>query len=775
MRVLIFHGYLLRGTGSNVYNAQLAAALARLGHEVHLLCQDHPRSPGRRRGTGTALRVRATGADVYRPDIGVCCRSTWPTATRASRPSPSPSSPRRSSSTTSPPTSPPCARWPSACGPTSALANHLVMGPAILARGLGGGVPYAVKIHGSALEYTVKPHPERFLPVRPRGAGAARAACSSARGTPRRACGRRWATRHCPSAPGSGRRASTSRSSVRARASEAAAGLDAPGRAGCAAAAAAARSGALVRAATTREAARALARVDASAQRPPGRLRGQADRLQGRRPAAGRLAAGARSACPTRRLVVVGFGAYRDGLRALLAALAAGDLDAARALAEAGRAPRAARAAPLRHARWRSSTAWRRTRRARALPGGRRGHGRARRPHRAPRARRAGRRCCRPARRWSSRARSPRPSAWWPPRRPRAGRCRSSAEHSGPGRGQRGARRPARRPRRRAWLSFPRRHRAVEDLAERVVGLAGRARPTCATRTRTALVAAARERCSWEGVATGVIAAAQGRLGDLPSPLTDRVPTRIERSRRPHLPPPAGAASPSSRAPRRWPGSPAARPSRATPDLVNGKKLFVEQVRVAATSSPAPAPRGRPARTSTRPSIARCTDGFAPRRDPRRGRQADPLSQPSTGVMPAKLVTGQRRLRRRRVRRRRRRPDGQGHGRRWPPPSGGAAEAAGPGQERRAGDPGRSQRPAALRLQERRRRRRVRWTSSCPTSRHASTTSPSRATASTPRARSGANGDVSEFKVNLKPGKYTFLCTVPGHAQAGMKGTLTVK
>jgi hypothetical protein len=40
MRILIFHGYLLRGTGSNVYNASLVTALARLGHEVHLLCQD---------------------------------------------------------------------------------------------------------------------------------------------------------------------------------------------------------------------------------------------------------------------------------------------------------------------------------------------------------------------------------------------------------------------------------------------------------------------------------------------------------------------------------------------------------------------------------------------------------------------------------------------------------------------------------------------------------------------------------------------------------------
>src|SRR3954451_336362 len=40
VRILIFHGYLLRGTGSNVYNAALVTALPKRGHEVHLLCQD---------------------------------------------------------------------------------------------------------------------------------------------------------------------------------------------------------------------------------------------------------------------------------------------------------------------------------------------------------------------------------------------------------------------------------------------------------------------------------------------------------------------------------------------------------------------------------------------------------------------------------------------------------------------------------------------------------------------------------------------------------------
>ena len=66
--------------------------------------------------------------------------------------------------------------------PDVALANHLVMGPVILAR--ADVAPYAVKIHGSALEYTVKPHPERFLPYALEGIRPARAACWWARTTP---------------------------------------------------------------------------------------------------------------------------------------------------------------------------------------------------------------------------------------------------------------------------------------------------------------------------------------------------------------------------------------------------------------------------------------------------------------------------------------------------------------------------------------------------------------------------------------------------------------
>ena len=56
MRILVFHGYMLRGTGSNIYNVNLARALAKLGHEVHLLCQDR--------------ETKIEGVEIHNPDIG---------------------------------------------------------------------------------------------------------------------------------------------------------------------------------------------------------------------------------------------------------------------------------------------------------------------------------------------------------------------------------------------------------------------------------------------------------------------------------------------------------------------------------------------------------------------------------------------------------------------------------------------------------------------------------------------------------------------------------
>jgi plastocyanin len=43
------------------------------------------------------------------------------------------------------------------------------------------------------------------------------------------------------------------------------------------------------------------------------------------------------------------------------------------------------------------------------------------------------------------------------------------------------------------------------------------------------------------------------------------------------------------------------------------------------------------------------------------------------------------------------------------------------------------------------------------------------------KGKTVSGGGVSTVSVNLKPGTYTFYCSLPGHRAAGMQGTLTVK
>jgi glycosyltransferase involved in cell wall biosynthesis len=153
MKVLIFHGYLLRGTGSNIYNANLAPALARLGHEVHLLCQDR--------------EVEIEGVQIHNPDIGgllpVYVKDPYEGFEVKAFPELSEAEIDRYLEAN---VAAVRAVAEAAGGIDAGLANHLVMGPAILAR--AGVSSYAAKIHGSALEYTVKPHP-RFLPYAEEG------------------------------------------------------------------------------------------------------------------------------------------------------------------------------------------------------------------------------------------------------------------------------------------------------------------------------------------------------------------------------------------------------------------------------------------------------------------------------------------------------------------------------------------------------------------------------------------------------------------------------
>src|ERR671914_699148 len=157
MKVLIAHGYLLRGTGSNIYNASLARALARLGHEVDLLCQERDWDA-------------PDGVTVHNPDIGRVLPVYVADSYEGFDAKPYA---QLSDAELDHYLDSNVAAVQDAPTPDVALANHLVMGPAILARGLAGRAPYAVKVHGSALEYTVRPHPERFVPYALEGVRAA--------------------------------------------------------------------------------------------------------------------------------------------------------------------------------------------------------------------------------------------------------------------------------------------------------------------------------------------------------------------------------------------------------------------------------------------------------------------------------------------------------------------------------------------------------------------------------------------------------------------------
>src|SRR4051812_39563749 len=189
MRVLTFHGYLLRGTGSNVYNAKLAEALRHAGHEVHLVCQAP--APGELPwvdAVGTwrdgrleieVIRepVRAT---VYRPPIGRLLPVYVADRYEGFDAKPFPDCSDEEIAGYLERNVAAVQEVVERARPDAALANHLVMGPVVLAR---AGVPCAVKVHGSALEYVVKPHRDRFLPYAMEGLANARTVLVGSRHT----------------------------------------------------------------------------------------------------------------------------------------------------------------------------------------------------------------------------------------------------------------------------------------------------------------------------------------------------------------------------------------------------------------------------------------------------------------------------------------------------------------------------------------------------------------------------------------------------------------
>jgi glycosyltransferase involved in cell wall biosynthesis len=143
VRILLWHGYLLGGTGSNVYTRALARAWSLAGHDVTVFCQE-PRPEG----------YDLAGAQVVRPEIGpllpvfVLDRYEGVEArllqdfTRAERDG----YVERNA-----------AALREHLPADLVFANHVLMGGPVAA---AAGARYAVKAHGSELEYSMRGRPE---------------------------------------------------------------------------------------------------------------------------------------------------------------------------------------------------------------------------------------------------------------------------------------------------------------------------------------------------------------------------------------------------------------------------------------------------------------------------------------------------------------------------------------------------------------------------------------------------------------------------------------
>jgi glycosyltransferase involved in cell wall biosynthesis len=175
MRVMLWHGYLLRGTGSNIYKANVVREWRRAGHDVLLMCQERdldgldfvdahgdfasdnrtfdlertngPTGPGRvtllRPAIGELLPVyvydRYDGftakryVDLTHAELAFYMDSNVRALVTAIEQH----------------------------EPDVIIASHEIMGPYIA---LQTGAAYAAQLHGSALEYAIKVDPDRFLP-----------------------------------------------------------------------------------------------------------------------------------------------------------------------------------------------------------------------------------------------------------------------------------------------------------------------------------------------------------------------------------------------------------------------------------------------------------------------------------------------------------------------------------------------------------------------------------------------------------------------------------
>ena len=144
MRILLWHGYLLGGTGSNVYTRALAREWSRAGHEVVVVCQEReperfdlggaqvvtPELPGGLLPVFVLDRYAGLVPKLlqeFTPDERAAYVEANAAALRALLPA------------------------------DVIFANHVLLGAPV---GAATGAPFRVKAHGSELEYSMRGRPE---------------------------------------------------------------------------------------------------------------------------------------------------------------------------------------------------------------------------------------------------------------------------------------------------------------------------------------------------------------------------------------------------------------------------------------------------------------------------------------------------------------------------------------------------------------------------------------------------------------------------------------
>jgi len=167
MHLILLHGYLLQGTGSNIYVANIAKAWQRQGHAVTVMCQD----PGAKSlsfvdqfiGPGEMLPPQPPKPGNIRvvvPDIKGLLPVYVFDRYEGYQVKTIPEMTHIECETHIEITGTVLHRVAKQ-GASHVLANHALFGPVIAKRALTGtDVPYDVKIHGSAIEYTLVPYPE---------------------------------------------------------------------------------------------------------------------------------------------------------------------------------------------------------------------------------------------------------------------------------------------------------------------------------------------------------------------------------------------------------------------------------------------------------------------------------------------------------------------------------------------------------------------------------------------------------------------------------------